>query len=118
MWQDDSGTVVETNREVFQAEPNLALRIARVDIGPWDSETMTSTDENPDDVLRQAGDLVEEGPRQAPETPKPEHHATVPTPSVHAMMQKYCGIADSGVTDLTTNPKHMEDFGNASTDNP
>jgi hypothetical protein len=29
-------------------------------------------------------------------------------------MQRYCGIVDSGVTDLATNPTYLEDFGHDS----
>lgn len=32
-------------------------------------------------------------------------------PSAYDLMNDGCGIADSGVTDLATNPKHMEGFG-------
>ena len=32
-------------------------------------------------------------------------------PSVHDRWRKFCGIVDSGVTDLATNPKYLNDFG-------
>jgi hypothetical protein len=32
-------------------------------------------------------------------------------PSLHDRMKDGCGIVDSGVPDLATNPKHMEGFG-------
>ncbi|MDA0348671.1 MAG: ribbon-helix-helix domain-containing protein [Verrucomicrobia bacterium] len=32
-------------------------------------------------------------------------------PSAYDIMKGGCGIIDSGVTDLATNPKHMEGFG-------
>ncbi|MBI4349793.1 MAG: hypothetical protein HY553_23350 [Elusimicrobia bacterium] len=30
---------------------------------------------------------------------------------LHAELMKFAGSVDSGITDLATNPKHMEDFG-------
>lgn len=32
-------------------------------------------------------------------------------PSAYALMKDGCGCVDSGVSDLATNPKHMEGFG-------
>ena len=32
-------------------------------------------------------------------------------PSAYDLMKDGCGCVDSGVTDLATNPKHMEGFG-------
>lgn len=32
-------------------------------------------------------------------------------PSAYDLMKDGCGCVDSGVTDLATNPKHMERFG-------
>jgi len=32
-------------------------------------------------------------------------------PSAYDVMKGGCGIVDSGITDLATNPKHMEGFG-------
>ena len=40
---------------------------------------------------------------------------TTQPPSLPERMQRYCGIADSGVADLATNPKYLEDFGRDST---
>jgi hypothetical protein len=31
--------------------------------------------------------------------------------SAYEMMKEYCGKYDSGIADLSTNPKHMEGFG-------
>ncbi len=46
------------------------------------------------------------------ESPAPD---TVQPPSLAERMQRYRGIVDSGVTDLATNPKYLEDFGRDST---
>lgn len=32
-------------------------------------------------------------------------------PSFHDVAKAYCGKVESGVTDLATNPKYLEDFG-------
>lgn len=32
-------------------------------------------------------------------------------PSMYELTKDDCGCVDSGVTDLATNPEHMEDFG-------
>jgi hypothetical protein len=40
-----------------------------------------------------------------------EAGATARLPSVHDLMKDCCGMFDSGVGDLSTNPKHMEGFG-------
>ena len=79
---------------------------------------MKTTVELPDDLFRRAKavaalrgrkfkDLVEEGLRRVVESPenKPESEAR------RDLLRKYCGIVDSGVTDLSTNPRHMEGFG-------
>jgi hypothetical protein len=34
-----------------------------------------------------------------------------PAPSLHDRLEKYCGIVHSGRGDLSTNPAHMEGFG-------
>ena len=45
------------------------------------------------------------------ESPTPD---TVQMPSLPEQIQRYCGIVDSGVADLATNPAYLEDFGNDS----
>ena len=83
----------------------------------WDTG-MKTTVELPDDLYRQAKaeaalrgrklkDLVEEGlrlvlhaPREAPERP-----------SLAGLMESARGIFDSGVSDLGSNPKHLEGLG-------
>jgi predicted component of type VI protein secretion system len=79
---------------------------------------MKTTIELPDDLYRQAKaeaalsgrklkELVEEGLRLVLKTPvgKPRKR------SLAELMEKARGIIDSGVPDLGTNPKYMEDFG-------
>jgi len=79
---------------------------------------MKTTVEVPDDLYRQAKaeaalrgrklkDLVEEGLRlvlQSP--PKQRRH-----PSLARLMRRARGTIDSGVSDLASNPKHLEGFG-------
>ena len=55
-------------------------------------------------------DLVEEGllrVLESPDTPK----ETKPTPTAWDLMKDFCGIFDSGVDDLATNPKYLEGLG-------
>lgn len=86
---------------------------------------MKTTVELPDDLFRRAKavaalrgrkfkDLVEEGLRRVIASPDGENSATAPPQSLHALMKEYCGIVDSGVSDLATNPVHMKEFGHAS----
>jgi hypothetical protein len=42
---------------------------------------------------------------------EPPEQGAVQPPSLHERLRDYCGIVDSGVTDLATNPKYLEDFG-------
>jgi hypothetical protein len=62
---------------------------------------------------RKLKDLVEEGLRLVL-----DGHAAgavrEPAPSLYQLMKDYCGVADSGVDDLGSNPAHMTDFGDAS----
>ena len=37
--------------------------------------------------------------------------ASADAPTLHERMKDFIGCIDSGVTDLATNPKHMEGFG-------
>jgi hypothetical protein len=79
---------------------------------------MKTTVELPDDLFRRAKavaalrgrkfkDLVEEGLRRVLESPEDESDNEVR----RDLLRQYCGIVDSGVTDLSTNPKYMEGFG-------
>ena len=43
--------------------------------------------------------------------PVPTPEASAGQPSLHERMKDFIGCIDSGVTDLATNPKHMEGFG-------
>ncbi len=45
----------------------------------------------------------------------PLDQAVTQPPSLHDRMQNYCGMVDSGVTDLATNPEYLADFGHGST---
>lgn len=89
---------------------------------------MKTTVELPDDLFRQAKaaaalrgrklkDLVEEGLRRVLESPEPDRPAPDDQPTLHALMEKYCGMTDSGVSDLATNPAYMEGFGRGSMGN-
>ncbi len=92
---------------------------------------MKTTVEIPDELFRRAKataalrgrkfkDLVEEGLRRVVETPDTAAEAdSVPgqARNLHELLLSYCGIVDSGVTDLSTNPKYMEDFGSDSMGN-
>ena len=86
---------------------------------------MKTTIELPDELFRRAKataalrgrklkDLVEEGLRHVLESPEPDRPALDSAPSLHDRMKQYCGIVDSGVSDLSTNPKYMEGFGSDS----
>jgi hypothetical protein len=82
---------------------------------------MKTTIEVPDDLYRRVKaeaalqgrpmrELVEEGLRLVLARPVKEPK-TRKRPSVGDLMKDYAGIVDSGVTDLATNPKYMEGFG-------
>ena len=79
---------------------------------------MKTTIEVPDELYRRAKseaalrglklrDLVEEGLRLALEAPRDERRQT----SLADMMTLACGMIDSGVPDLASNPAHLADFG-------
>ena len=79
---------------------------------------MKTTIELPDELFRRAKataalrgrklkDLVEEGLRRVLESPEDESEIE----ARRDLLRQYCGIVDSGVTDLSTNPKYMEGFG-------
>jgi hypothetical protein len=87
-------------------------------LGFYAEVVMKTTIDVPDDLYRRAKaeaalrgrrvkDLVEEGLRlvleKPPQSPKRQ--------SVAEVMKDYIGIVDSGVSDLATNPKYMEGFG-------
>ncbi len=62
---------------------------------------------------RKLKDLVEEGLRLVLETPRTARGAK---PGLHDLMKGSCGIVDSGVSDLGSNPKHLKAFGRARRD--
>ncbi len=85
---------------------------------------MKTTVEIPDNLFRQAKalaamrgrklkDLVEDGLRRVVESPDVESPLPAHETTLHDLMQEFCGVVDSGVTDLATNPEHMKEFGNA-----
>jgi predicted component of type VI protein secretion system len=60
---------------------------------------------------RKLKDLVEEGLRLVLNTPP--GGGGKPRPSLHDLMKDACGVVDSGVPDLASNPKHLKGFGRA-----
>jgi predicted component of type VI protein secretion system len=79
---------------------------------------MKTTVELPDDLYRQAKaeaalrgrrlkDLVEEGLRWVLQSPR----AQPGRPALQELMKKACGVVDSGVPDLASNPRHLAGFG-------
>jgi hypothetical protein len=78
----------------------------------------------PDDLFRRAKaaaalnsmkfkDLVEEGLRRVLDEPAGVKgvREPPPPPTLFALMQDCCGIVDSGVSDLASNPEHLEGLG-------
>jgi hypothetical protein len=79
---------------------------------------MKTTVEVPDDLYRRAKaeaalrgrklkDLVEEGLRLVLEAPR----QTRGQPSLSGLMKRACGVVDSGVPDLASNPEHLRGLG-------
>lgn len=79
---------------------------------------MKTTVEMPDDLYREAKieaarrgatikDLVEQGLRTVLGKPGKEK----PTPSLADLMRPACGVIDSGIPDLGSNPEHLAGFG-------
>ena len=58
---------------------------------------------------RKLKELVEEGLRLVLKTPP--GRGEPPRPSLHDLMKDSCGVVNSGVPDLGSNPKHLRDFG-------
>jgi hypothetical protein len=52
-------------------------------------------------------DLIEEGLRLALESPRKVRRR----PSLAQLMKRGCGVVDSGVPDLGSNPEHLKGFG-------
>ncbi len=79
---------------------------------------MKTTVELPDDLYRRAKaaaalrgrkfkELVEEGLRRVLEAPEGERGR----PRLETLMKDACGVVDSGVPDLGSNPEHLAGFG-------
>jgi hypothetical protein len=62
---------------------------------------------------RKLEDLVEEGLRLVLETPRTEVQVKL---GLHNLMNDSCGVVDSGVSDLASNPKHLKGCGRARRD--
>jgi len=60
---------------------------------------------------RKLKDLVEEGLRLVLESPRDPRTGARPT--LHDLMKDSCGVVDSGLPDLASNPKHLKGFGRA-----
>jgi hypothetical protein len=84
----------------------------------WVGKVMKTTIEVPDELYRKAKaeaalrgrklkDLVEEGLRLVLR----QDAKSTAQPSLAELMKPACGIVDSGVSDLASNPKHLEGFG-------
>jgi hypothetical protein len=83
----------------------------------WFYGRVKTTIELPDDLYRAAKaeaalrgrplkELVEEGLRLALSARRKSSRRRI-----DAIMERACGMVDSGVPDLATNPAHMKDFG-------
>ncbi len=90
---------------------------------------MRTTVDLPDSLYRRAKaeaalrgiklkDLVEEGLRRMLESPSHGESSPEPeqSPTLYDLMKHCCGIVDSGVNDLASNPKHLKGLGNDSMD--
>lgn len=80
--------------------------------------SMKTTVEMPDELYRRAKseaalrgrklkDLVEEGLRLVLDAPS----GARPQPSLAKLMKGACGVVDSGISDLASNPAHLAGFG-------
>lgn len=79
---------------------------------------MKTTVELPDDLYRRAKaeaalrgrkfrELIEEGLRLVLETPRKIRRRS----SLAERMRRACGVVDSGIADLASNPEHLAGFG-------
>lgn len=94
-------------------------------LGIWEVGEVKTTLEIPDELFRKAKamavlegvklkDFVAEGLQMRVEMKGQAARATKPRaarPTLHDRFRKYCGVVKSGVGDLSSNPKHMEGFG-------
>jgi len=60
---------------------------------------------------RKFRDLVEEGIRRVLKNPEEPESSQKQSPSLFQLMEDHCGIVDSGISDLASNPDHLEGFG-------
>lgn len=85
---------------------------------------MRTTVDLPDSLYRRAKaeaalrgirlkDLIEEGVRHVLDASLPDEPGSIPEkrPTLYALMENCCGIVDSGVDDLASNPKYLEGLG-------
>ena len=56
---------------------------------------------------RKLKDLVEEGLRLVLQSPRNQRAR----PTLQELMEKACGVVDSGIPDLASNPKHLAGSG-------
>jgi len=56
-------------------------------------------------------ELVEEALLRVLESPGSGSRRAKQRPTLHDLMKRSCGVVDSGVSDLATNPKYMDGFG-------
>jgi len=86
-------------------------------------QIVKTTIELPDDLYRRAKaeaaltgrrlkDIVEEGLRLVIDGKSGQQSRT--QPSVADLMRESCGMIDSGIPDLASNPAHLDDFGSDS----
>lgn len=87
---------------------------------------MKTTIELPDDLFREAKaqaalrgrklkDMVEEGLRRVLDEPQPSG-AKRREPTLADLMGEFRGIVDTGIGDLSSNPKHMTGYGRSTRD--
>ena len=83
---------------------------------------MKTTIDLPDDLYRQAKaeaalrglklkDMVEDGLRRVLQQPRRSGGAKRREPTLADLMGEFRGIVDSGIGDLSSNPKHMAGYG-------
>jgi hypothetical protein len=64
---------------------------------------------------RKLKDMVEEGLRRVLREPLQSERAAQ-QPTLAELMEEFCGIFDSGIDDLATNPEYMADYGRSKND--
>jgi hypothetical protein len=90
-------------------------------MGLWEMRAMKVTVEVSDELSsrakaeaalrgRRLRDLIEEGLRRVLDAPR----EALPRPNLSGLMKRACGVVDSGVPDLASNPAHFKGFGRPS----